>query len=224
MIKSTDRSLRSSAPASIRYRVSFFGQDLWLTQNQIVGTGMIAAVLLYLSIRRPSETAIAMSAAVTIVAGFLMPLILAKLPQRKRLSLAYVTAGFLAVAVLMQSQPASAQFFNALEEATLEVVAGSEAGIDEGVVTIIFILFRVLITLAFVAGAVGMLVQMFRGGDWQPIASMIGIGLAFVIGVEVITRLMVGAGGGGGGGAASAGRTAAAAIQVIAAHHGLFIG
>ena len=64
----------------------------------------------------------------------------------------------------------------------------------------IFVIFRILIVLAFLIGVVIVFTQATRGGDWQPIANLLGIGVAFVIGVEVISLLIIGDGGGGGGG------------------------
>ena len=88
--------------------------------------------------------------------------------------------------------PADAQFFNSLEQTIKEVNTDSGAGIDEGTITTIFIFFRVLIVLAFIVGVTAVLSQAMRGNDWQPIAQMIAVGIAFVIGVEVVTSLILG--------------------------------
>jgi hypothetical protein len=37
-----------------------------------------------------------------------------------------------------------------------------------------------------------------RGADWQPLLNVMGIGVAFVVGVEVISQLMLGGTGTGG--------------------------
>jgi hypothetical protein len=52
-----------------------------------------------------------------------------------------------------------------------------------------------LIVLAFLIGVVIVFTQATRGGDWQPIANLLAIGIAFVIGVEVISTLIIGGGG-----------------------------
>lgn len=87
--------------------------------------------------------------------------------------------------------PAAAQFFNALEEALTSVVAESDSGIDEGIIATIFVFFRILIVLGFIIGVVAVFAQAMRGADWQPIAQLLGVGVAFVIGVEVITQLIL---------------------------------
>lgn len=186
-------------PSKPTYTVGKFGSfELRLTQAQVTTLTTLSFVLLYLSLRQPPLEAILISGAMTVIGCTFLPSVAAKLPRRKRLALQRVSTVVLTLLMVLQVQPVYAQFFNALEQATTEVVSGSNSGIDTAVITIIFVLFRVLVVLAFVAGVVGLLVQSFRGGDWQPIASMIGIGLAFVIGVEVITNLMLGGAGGAG--------------------------
>lgn len=88
--------------------------------------------------------------------------------------------------------PAFAQFFNNLEEGITEVIADANTGIDEAVIETIFVFFRIIIVLAFLIGVVVVFTQATRGNDWQPIANLLAIGLAFVIGVEVITTLILG--------------------------------
>lgn len=200
------------------YRVTVLGQDLRLNQYHVAALSILASLVVYLLIRQPPMTAVLVAAAVTatwawtftrssgldLVWSRLFPSSRAFSRRNKKLSGSYwLSMAVLAIIALGQGQPASAQFFNSLEQATTQVVAGSNSGIDPAIIQIIFILFRVLIVLAFVAGVVGLLTQAFRGGDWAPIASMLGIGIAFVIGVEVITTLMIG--GTGGGGAAPGG-------------------
>lgn len=97
------------------------------------------------------------------------------------------------------NSPAQAQFFNTLEEAIADVITEADTGIDEGIITTIFVFFRVLIVLAFLVGVVVVFTQATRGNDWQPIANLLAIGIAFVIGVEVITVLILGDAGAGGG-------------------------
>lgn len=97
--------------------------------------------------------------------------------------------------------PVSAQMFNNLEEAVTDAIAETgDSAIDTAVITTIFNIFRILIVLAFLIGVVIVFTQATRGGDWQPIANLLAIGVAFVIGVEVISQLIIGDGGGGGGG------------------------
>jgi hypothetical protein len=77
-----------------------------------------------------------------------------------------------------------------------DVVSESGAGIDEGLIQTIFVFFRVIVILAFLVGVIVAFAQATRGNDWQPIANMLGIGIAFVIAVEIISILILGGGGG----------------------------
>lgn len=95
-------------------------------------------------------------------------------------------------AVVSLESPATAQFFNSLEEAVSEVVSEGETGIDESIIATLFTFFRVIVILSFVIGVVVVLAQAFRGNDWAPIANMLGVGIAFVIVIELITNLMLG--------------------------------
>ncbi len=88
--------------------------------------------------------------------------------------------------------PAEAQFFNNLEQGLKDVIAGTNSGIDDDTITTIFVFFRILVVLAFVVGVISVFSQAMRGGDWQPIAQLLAIGIAFVIGVEVVTTLILG--------------------------------
>jgi hypothetical protein len=193
--------------ARITYQWTVLGQSIQLTANQIALLGVIGSLLVYLAVRQPSVQATVESGLITSALVVLLPLVNRTLQfyALRYRRLRWVTVGISTLTVLAVAYPASAQFFNSLEASVTEVVTASGSGIDPGVIGGIFTMFRVLIVLAFVAGVVGMLVQAFRGGDWQPIASMVGIGLAFVIGVEIITRLMLGGAGGAGGGGNPAG-------------------
>ncbi len=96
--------------------------------------------------------------------------------------------------------PAFAQFFNSLEQAVQDVVSNADTGISSQLVSTIFAFFRVLILLAFVIGVVVVFAQATRGNDWQPIANLLAVGVAFVIGVEIISQLILGGSGQQGGG------------------------
>jgi hypothetical protein len=93
--------------------------------------------------------------------------------------------------------PAFAQFFNSLEQAVQNVVSNANTGISQQIVSTIFAFFRVLILLAFIIGVVVVFAQATRGNDWQPIANLLAVGVAFVIGVEIISQLILGGAGGG---------------------------
>lgn len=92
------------------------------------------------------------------------------------------------------SLPAHAQLFDSLEKSLTKVISEANTGIDQGIITTIFAFFRVLMALAFIIGVIIVFIQATRGTDWQPIANLVAIGVAFVIGVEVITKLMLGKG------------------------------
>ncbi|WP_143467835.1 hypothetical protein [Leptolyngbya ohadii] len=220
------------------YQFAVLGQQVQLDQIQTAMLGVFACLVIYLAVRQPPIAAIVISGVLTVAGTLLLPTVAKAALRDKQLQWATATVAMLLV--VAGTKPASAQFFNALEQATQEVVTASNSGIDAAVVTGIFILVRVLVVLAFVAGAVGLLVQMFRGGDWQPMLTLIGIGMAFVIGVEIISNLMLGgagagAGGGAGGGGAGGGGFfganpgavkdyASTVIPAIAAKFGVTVG
>jgi hypothetical protein len=121
-----------------------------------------------------------------------------------------LAASVAAIVLLPHAEPAQAQFFNSLETRLKEVITAADTGIDENIITQIFVFFRILVVLAFVTGVIICLTLAMRGADWQPLLNVMGIGVAFVVGVEVISQLMlggagVGAGGGGAGGGAGGG-------------------
>jgi len=108
-------------------------------------------------------------------------------------------AAILGLTIVFQGfgmEPVNAQFFNSLENAMTDVVSESGAGIDEGLIGTIFVFFRVIVILAFIVGVIVAFAQATRGNDWQPIANMLGIGIAFVIAVEIISILILGGEGG----------------------------
>lgn len=107
-----------------------------------------------------------------------------------------------ALAAFSGVSPVNAQMFNNLEQAVTNAVSSTSGStVDPAVITTIFNIFRILIVLAFLIGVVIVFTQATRGGDWQPIANLLAIGVAFVIGVEVISQLIIGTGSGGPGGA-----------------------
>jgi hypothetical protein len=114
-------------------------------------------------------------------------------------------ASVAAIVLLPRAEPAQAQFFNSLETRLKEVITAADTGIDENIITQIFVFFRILVVLAFVTGVIICLTLAMRGADWQPLLNVMGIGVAFVVGVEVISQLMLGGTGAAGGGAAGAG-------------------
>jgi hypothetical protein len=126
------------------------------------------------------------------VAGFGLPI--------KGWHLGSVVIAVAAIAAVGHIDPVSAQMFNNLEQAVNDAVSNTAGTtVDPAVIATIFNIFRILIVLAFLIGVVIVFTQATRGGDWQPIANLLAIGIAFVIGVEVISQLIIGGGGGGGG-------------------------
>jgi len=126
-----------------------------------------------------------------------------KLPVKPQYIGAFVL-GIVIVTQVLGAGPVFAQFFESLEEATVNVIDEADTGISEDFIRTIFLFFRVIVILAFLVGVIVAFGQATRGNDWQPIAQLVGIGIAFVIGVELISRLILGpqatAGGGDGGG------------------------
>jgi hypothetical protein len=170
--------------------------SIWLTLNQPLivsailccGLAAIAVHILAIAIREVSVA------------------LMLWLTRRNRRSLGWKMAlatGVMAIVILPHAQPAQAQFFNSLETRLKEVITAADTGIDENIITQIFIFFRILVVLAFVTGVIVCLTLAMRGADWQPLLNVMGIGVAFVVGVEVISQLMLGGtgtGGTGGGG------------------------
>ncbi|WP_204138776.1 hypothetical protein [Halomicronema sp. CCY15110] len=127
------------------------------------------------------------------VAGFGLPI--------QGWHLASVVIAVSAVAGMGAIDPVSAQMFNNLETAVNDAINNTGGTtIAPETITTIFNIFRILIVLAFLIGVVIVFTQATRGGDWQPIANLLAIGVAFVIGVEVISTLIIGGGGGAGAG------------------------
>jgi uncharacterized membrane protein len=109
-------------------------------------------------------------------------------------------AAILGLTVVFQGfgiEPVNAQFFNSLESAMTDVISESGTGIDAGLIGTIFVFFRIIVILAFIVGVIVAFTQATRGNDWQPIANMLGIGIAFVIAVEIISILILGGTAGG---------------------------
>ena len=110
--------------------------------------------------------------------------------------LASVVIAVSAVVGMGSIDPVSAQMFNNLESAVNDAINNTGGTtIAPETITTIFNIFRILIVLAFLIGVVIVFTQATRGGDWQPIANLLAIGVAFVIGVEVISTLIIGGGG-----------------------------
>jgi len=100
--------------------------------------------------------------------------------------------GVTVAAEALHAGPALAQFFQSLEEAAVTVIADGDTGIDEDFVRNLFLFLRVIFILAFLAGVIAVFVQAFQGNNWQPILQVLIVGVAFVIGVELISRLILG--------------------------------
>lgn len=86
--------------------------------------------------------------------------------------------------------PAQAILFQALETEVNTLLNGA---VDAAVVALIFVALRVFVILGFIVGGIFLVNQALQGGDWKPMGNLMGIGLAFIIAVEVITRLILGA-------------------------------
>lgn len=156
---------------------------------------LLCALIAYLSITQPQVVAVGgfftlLAIAVRLLQYGLEVATDLKIPIRAWHLVSLVLA--LTVVFGQLGLPVDAQFFHSLEETIKDVNTASGAGIDDGTISTIFTFFRVLIVLAFIVGVVAVLSQAMRGNDWQPIAQMIAVGIAFVIGVEVVTSLILG--------------------------------
>lgn len=175
-----------------------------LSQTDLYSIGILTAIALFLGWTQPATVLVgAIFGAVAVSFRLFQKGMLLAFSYNIPIKPWHVTSLVLAcVAVASHGShlPAFAQFFDTLEQAVTDIVAEADTGIDEGIITTIFVFFRVLIVLAFVIGVIIVFVQATRSNDWQPIANLLAIGVAFVIGVEVITVLMLGEAGGGGGG------------------------
>ncbi len=114
--------------------------------------------------------------------------------------LASIVIAISALVGMGSTDPLLAQMFNNLEQSVNDAINNTGGtSISPETITTIFNIFRILIVLAFLIGVVIVFTQATRGGDWQPIANLLAIGIAFVIGVEVISTLIIGGGASAGG-------------------------
>lgn len=191
--------MRIIRPRDPRYSKTIRPSLLWsqavLQKSEIALLGTLVAIAGYMLIINPFALSAALISSVMAIAfGFINQAV--GLPI-KSWHLASVVIATATIAAGSSVDPASAQMFGNLEEAVNAAI--TETGgtaIDESVIATIFNIFRILIVLAFLIGVVIVFTQATRGGDWQPIANLLAIGIAFVIGVEVISVLIIGDGGG----------------------------
>jgi hypothetical protein len=178
-------------------------------QGQLVLFGALFLFLLAVGLAQPLVTASILCVAATVIAvnviysGIQMAIdampafFFSRLGRIRTWKIRFIALAALTLS-FNKAQSAHAQFFNSLETRLKEVIAGANTGIDEAIITNIFIFFRVLVVLAFVTGVIICLTLAMRQADWQPILNVMGIGVAFVVGVEIISQLMLGGGEGGG--------------------------
>ena len=110
----------------------------------------------------------------------------------KRIRVSHVAVAITVITMLVTvlPSPAHAVIFEALEAEVNTLLNGA---VDAGVVALIFTALRVFVILGFIVGGIFLVNQALQGGDWKPMGNLMGIGLAFIIAVEVITRLILGA-------------------------------
>lgn len=171
-----------------------------LTNSDLISIGVCLACGLYFLVTQPLAF---LAFALATVIAISVRVILHSVPLLERIIGVRIRtwhiASFIAVFTVIfggiWEAPASAALFQAIEDKVNEIL--SESGIDTGVVAAIFTFFRILVILAFLAGGIVLATQAFQGGNWQPLAQLMGIGIGFVIAVEVLTRLVLGTAGGG---------------------------
>lgn len=114
----------------------------------------------------------------------------------------HVAAGICGITLLLSEMafPANAALFQAVEDEVTRIIQESGSTVDTTIVTTIFTALRIIVILGFLVGGIFLVNQAMQGGDWKPIGNMMGIALAFVFGIEIISKLILGTAGGGGGG------------------------
>ncbi|MEM9215674.1 MAG: hypothetical protein AAGD25_15205 [Cyanobacteria bacterium P01_F01_bin.150] len=110
--------------------------------------------------------------------------------KRIRVSHVAIAIALITTFFTVLPSPAQAVIFEALETEVNTLLNGS---VDAAVVGLIFTALRVFVILGFIVGGIFLVNQALQGGDWKPMGNLMGIGLAFIIAVEVITRLILGA-------------------------------
>ena len=110
----------------------------------------------------------------------------------KRIRISHVAVAITVITTFFTVLPSPAQaiIFEALETEVNTLLNGS---VDAAIVALIFTALRVFVILGFIVGGIFLVNQALQGGDWKPMGNLMGIGLAFIIAVEVITRLILGA-------------------------------
>jgi len=185
------RTRRSNKPL---IKTKLFWNDITLNRADLRAIGILLIAVAYMGITQPMALVFS-----TLLGTFAFALHLLNESIQKALGFGLPVKGWHLASIvialtLLLSQfhtPADAAMFKKLEETVTQSIAGSGGAIDAAIIQSIFNVFRVMIVFAFIIGGIVVLSQAFRGGDWQPIANLIGIGVAFVIGVEVITALVI---------------------------------
>lgn len=176
------------------FKAKLFWNQITLDTTDLRAIGILLVAVVYMGITQPMALVFS-----TLLGTFAVALHLLNQSVQKAIGFGLPVKGWHLVSVvialtLLLSQfhaPADAAMFQQLEETVTEAISGSGGAIDAAIITSIFNVFRVMIVFAFIIGGIVVLTQAFRGGDWQPIANLIGIGVAFVVGVEVISALVI---------------------------------
>lgn len=188
------QNLRTHKVNKPLFQTKLFWNKITLDTTDFRAIGILLVAVIYMGITQPIALVFS-----TLLGAFAVSLHLLNESVQKALGFGLPVKGWHFVSVvialtLLLSQfhaPADAAMFKKLEETVTQAIAGSGGAIDAAIITSIFNVFRVMIVFAFIIGGIVVLTQAFRGGDWQPIANLIGIGVAFVIGVEVISALVI---------------------------------
>jgi hypothetical protein len=200
-------SKTSHRPLSV-VSIPVFGRIILLSKNDLSSLAFIGIACVYFALSAPQILiAVLFSGILAIASGLLQKYLYLfgnwKIPLRSWHLIALLLA---TAAILGQfAAPASAQFFNSLETALTDAINNAQLGIDTTIIAGIFLILRVLVILGFLVGVAALVAQAIRGGDATPVINLLAVGLALVISIEVITRLILGGAGGGAGGGAAAG-------------------
>ena len=176
------------------FKTHFFWNKISLDTTDLKAIGILLVAVIYMGITQPMALVFSM-----LLGAFAVALHLLNESAQKAIGFGlpikrwHLVSVVIALTLLLSQfhAPADAAMFKKLEETVTQAISGSGGAIDAAIITSIFNVFRVMIVFAFIIGGIVVLTQAFRGGDWQPIANLIGIGVAFVIGVEVISALVI---------------------------------
>jgi hypothetical protein len=171
--------------------------DLWLL-------GLLIAGLTFIGMRHPETVVVYL---ITCLIALCAKMIADYTPAigavvGAHIKVHHVTASILLCTMVFSTigMPAQALLFEAIETQVNEILTGAGSTIDPATITLVFTVLRIIVIFGFLVGGIFLVNQAMQGGDWKPIGNMMAIGVGFVLAIEVLSNLVLGAGGGGAGG------------------------